>query len=215
MDLRGPSENDGPRTEYIGSPAADPEWSPAGDRLPPGLYDLAMSRPGADYHVARSTGVCAASGKELTPGSPCVATLCERVEDDGFDRLDYSPQVWAEGARPQRLFSFWKTIVPDPGDRRPTFVDDDVLMDLFEQMAGDERRTRVAYRFVLALILMRKRRLKYVTRRGVGEVERWLVQPKGADPEATPIEVVNPKLTDEDVRQLTGQLAEVLQGDLQ
>jgi hypothetical protein len=147
-----------------------------------------------------------------------MATLCEKAEDDGFDRFDYSLEAWEAGARPERLFSYWKTTVPDPGDRRPTFVDDDVLVDLFEQLAGDERRTRVAYRFILALILMRKRRMKYVGRRGRGEDERWLLQPRvtgqPADPDADPIEVVNPRLTDADVRELTDQLAEVLQGDL-
>ena len=49
-----------------------------------------MSRFGTNYQVARPTGVCAASGDPLEPGAPCIATLCEREEDEGFDRLDFS-----------------------------------------------------------------------------------------------------------------------------
>ena len=199
----------------ISAPSAGPlSHGGPGDRRCRRLYDLEMTRHPADYRVARPTGVCAATGRVLEPGSPCVASLCERAGDEGFDRLDYAPEAWEAGARPERLFSFWRTTVPDPGEARRAFVDDDVLMDLFEQLAGDERRARVAYRFVLALILMRKRRLKYRGRRGRGKDERWLLVPKGAEPDAEPIEVVNPKLDDEDIRQLTDQLSEVLRGDL-
>lgn len=173
-----------------------------------------MSRYGVDYRIARSSGVCAASGASLPPGTPCVAALCERSEDDGFDRLDYSVQAWDGGARPERLFSWWRTTVPDPHHRQRLLVDDAVLMDLFEGLAGDERRQRVAYRFILALILMRKKLLRYVGRRSEGEEQRWLLLPRGAQPETPPIEVIDPHLTDQDVRDLTEQLGEVLQAEL-
>ena len=72
-------------------------------------YHRGMSRFGSQYQVARPTGVCAASGEPLEPGGPCIATLCEAEEGDGFDRLDYSVPAWESGARPDRLFSFWRT----------------------------------------------------------------------------------------------------------
>lgn len=143
-----------------------------------------------------------------------MATLCERVEDDGFDRRDYSLQAWDAQARPEGLFSYWKAAVPHPDDGRRVFVDDDVLWDLFEQLADDPRRRRMAYRFIIALILMRKRRLRYIGRTGQGENERWLMLPKGAEMNQQPIEVVNPRLGDEDVRELSEQLREVLRGEL-
>ena len=173
-----------------------------------------MSRFSAEYRIARSTGVCAATGQHLEPGSPCVAVLCEREEDDGFDRKDYSPAAWEAGARPQGLFSNWKTTVPHPDARRQVFVDDQVLIDLFDRLAGDERRQRFAFRFILALILMRKRIFKYVGRAGDGENECWRLRPRGADPDPPPIEVINPHLSDGDVRELTDQLSDVLRGEL-
>ena len=77
-----------------------------------------MSRFGSDYHVARPTGHCAATGQPLEPGSPCIATLCENDEDDSLQRKDYSLEAWEDGARPEGLFSYWKTRVPEPTDRR-------------------------------------------------------------------------------------------------
>jgi hypothetical protein len=173
-----------------------------------------MSRFGAQYHIGRPTGVCAATGRPLQPGEPCIATLCDHSEDDGFQRKDFSIEAWEAAARPEGLFSYWKTTVPEPGAKRTLLVDENVLLELFERLAEDERPQRVAFRFVLALILMRKRLLGFAGRKGRGEDERWLMQPKGADPALPPIEVRNPHLSDDDVRELTAQLGEVLQGEL-
>jgi len=182
-----------------------------------------MSRFGSQYQVARPTGVCAATGQTLEPGSTCIATLCEPPEGGGLERRDFSLAAWASDARPEGLFSFWRTTVAEPGERRRLLVDDDVLMDLFERLAGDDRPQRTAFRFVLALILMRKRLLRFVGRKtasgsggdddaGRRAAEHWLLRPRGALPEDPPIEVANPRLGDEDVRELTAQLSEILRG---
>lgn len=183
-----------------------------------------MSRFGSQYKIASATGVCAATGAALEPGAPCVATLCEPEEGDGFDRRDYSVDAWEQGIRPERLFSFWRTTVATPETRRRLLVDDEVLLDLFERLADDERPQRVAFRFVLGLILMRKRRLKFVGRRpapagdgGGAEpaTEHWLMLPRGATEGMPPFEVANPQLGDEDVRELTAQLGEILHGEFE
>lgn len=179
-------------------------------------YDQTMTRFGTDYHIARSTGCCSATNQPLTPGCAIIATLCEKPGDEGFDRRDYSLQAWEGGARPEGLFSYWKTTVPHPDDKPKLVIDEAVLMDLLERLASDERPQRVAFRFVLALILMRKKALRFAGRRKEGDVERWLLQPRGSSdqPERTPIEVTNPNLTDDDVRELIDQLSEVLQSEL-
>ncbi len=174
----------------------------------------AVSRYGADYRIARPTGVCAATGRLLEPGTPCIATLCELPGEEGFERRDYSLEAWNAGGRPDDVFSQWKTIVPDPHARQKVFVDDDVLLDLFESLAGQTGRKRLAYRFILSLVLMRKKLLRYSGRRGEGEDEQWLLAARGAPPDQPPIEVANPHLTDADVRELIEQLSEVLRGEM-
>jgi len=174
-----------------------------------------MSQFETRYPIARATGVCAETGRELPAGTLCVATLCETDEhDQAFIRRDFSIEAWESGARPEGLFSYWKTTVPDPKQDRKLLVDDEVLMDLFERLGDDDRPQRVAFRFVLALILMRKRLLRFVGRTGSGDNERWRFRQRGSDPDQPAIEVVNPHLRDEDVRELTDQLSEILQGDL-
>ena len=173
-----------------------------------------MSRFGTQYQVARPTGICAATGEPLAPGSTCVATLCEREEDDGFDRRDFALEAWERGARPDHLFSHWNMVVPAVQERRKLLVDDAVLLDLFERLAGDDRQQRRAFRFILGLILMRKRQLRFIGRRREGAEEAWLMRPRGSDPAAPPLEVANPHLCDDDVRELTAQLSEILQSEL-
>ncbi|MCA9297097.1 MAG: hypothetical protein KC983_11280 [Phycisphaerales bacterium] len=176
-----------------------------------------MSRFGTDYQVARPTGLCAATGIPLEPGMECVATLVEREDDEGFDRRDFCVNAWEDGAGPDHLFSYWKTTVPEPNKDRRVFVDDEVLFDVFNRLADDDRPQRKAFRFVLALILLRKKQLKFAGRDGDGtdaSPEFWLMLPKGSEPDDPPLRVQNPHLTDDDVRELTEQLREVLQGDL-
>jgi len=162
----------------------------------------------------------------LQPGDECIATLCERIEDEGFDRLDYCPEQWESGIRPERLFSYWRTTVPASDAKEKILVDDSVLMDLFERLSEDTREKRIAFRFILALILMRKRLLRYVRRGNAGNAgnagdagnkgdnEIWFMRPKGSDPDSPLIEVINPQLNEEDIRELSDQLTEVLQGEI-
>lgn len=170
------------------------------------------------YQVGRPTGICAATGQALQPGSWCMASLCEREEDQGLERKDLSMAAWEQGQRPQGLFSYWKTRVPEPQSQQRLLVDNEVLVNLFDRLADDPRPQRVAFRFVLMLILMRKRLLKYLGREGEAGTERWLLARRGSEPGASPVAppvaVVNPHLADEDIRQITDQLGEILQAEV-
>ncbi len=173
-----------------------------------------MSRFGSQYSVGRVTGACAATGRELVAGERIVAALVEN-EEGGLERRDFAAEAWEAGERPEGLFSHWRTVVPEPGERRTPFVDDEVLLELFHRLAEDERDDRVAFRFVLGLILMRKRILRFTGKvPGGAGPETWLMRQRGQDPEAESIRLVNPGLGDDDVSELTAQLGEILQGEL-
>jgi hypothetical protein len=64
---------------------------------------------------------------------------------------------------------------------------------------------------VLALVLMRKRRLKYDSSKTEGDKEIWRLRIAG---EKEFVEVTNPKLDEEQIKQLTSQIGEILQTDL-
>jgi hypothetical protein len=64
---------------------------------------------------------------------------------------------------------------------------------------------------VLALVLMRKRRLKYDSTEIKDGKEIWRLRITG---EKEFVEVINPKLDEEQISQLTSQIGEILQTDL-
>jgi len=179
------------------------------------------------YDVQRPTGRCAFTDIELVPGTDYIATL---VEDDeqpgGLRRLDVSLNAWEAGSRPERLFSFWKSEVPEPETRKKLFVDDTVLMSLIERLGEDGRDDRTAFRFVIALILMRKKLLRYdgTEQQTIDDEPRevWLMTPKvdvtkghfGKWDEKKTLHIIDPALDEAGIQQVTEQLGQVLEAEL-
>ena len=170
-----------------------------------------MTRFGNAQSVSRSTGICSISGEALSPGTKAVAALCEREDDEGFDRIDFSETAWEDSSTPDRLFSHWRYRVPDKGEKEDIVIDDEVLLDLFERLDGDERPQRVAFRYILALVLLRKRKLQLVSRDQDEAGELWNLKFRGTD--CDPVVVRNPGIKEDEIQDLSDQLGEILQGD--
>lgn len=202
------------------------------------------------YEVARFSGVCEATGAVLEPGERYFAALVEIPEEQiergadgrprpdqalGMRRVDVSVAAWDGGFRPAGLFSFWKSTVAEPNQKKKLFVDDVVLMSLLVRLADAAEPERIAFRYVLGLILLRKKLLRYdgsVTRevevadedgstRTVSQVW-WRLTPKqdatkghfGRWNEQATMELLDPKLDEEAIGQVAGQLNEIFEAEL-
>ena len=190
----------------------------------------------SNYDVQKTSGVCAATGETIQPGQPCYSALvdipeAERAADDslGMRRIDVSVSAWDDGFRPKHLFSYWKTSIPEPNAKKKTFVDDAVLLNLLRRLDDATEPKRLGFRFVVALILMRKKLLRYdATERrddpqGDGPVQEfWIFTPKqdvskghfGRWAEDESIEVLDPQLDESQIEQVTNQLGEILEAEL-
>lgn len=167
------------------------------------------------YEIARATGVCAASGRPIAVGEEFIATLVQGDDEDRLERRDFSLEAWEGGARPERLFGYWRTRMHPPDAKRKAFIDDAALMDLFEQLEGVTEPARVSFRYLLALMLIRKRLLKYEGARREDGVSVMLVRPAtpaGATP-APQCQVVDPGMNDQAVAEAIEQLSAVLAGE--
>jgi hypothetical protein len=173
-----------------------------------------MSRLTSSWDIGRFTGRCAATGAALEPGTPCIVALVEREDDPSMPlaRVDFSAAGWESGNRPKGVIAFWKSTVAAPDEKRRGFVDDQTLLDLFERLGGDDRPHRVRFRFVLMLLLTRKKLLRVTGTSSEAGVETWQVLPKGAAEGEQPVGVVNPKLDEAGMKEVTEQLGEVLDG---
>ena len=159
------------------------------------------------WDVEQGGGCCLGSGRTLAPGEEYYAALV--ANEDRFVRRDYSCQYWDE--HHPEVFSFWKTRVPEPNQKKKLFVDDEVLINFFERLAGENEPLRINFRFVLALILMRKRLLKYERTQRQGQTELWVMRRTGT---TETHEVVNPSLQDEQIEEVSNELGSILRGEL-
>ena len=160
----------------------------------------------ADFEVARSLGVCTATGRTLGEGETFYAVLFDRP--DGFVRQGYSVEAWT--GSPEDAFCFWKSQVPKKGQKKNVIVDNDVLIDFFERLTGEPEPVKVQFRFVLALMLMRKRLLRYEGTTDVDGDETWTMTLTTND---SAHEVVNPHLQDDEIDAVSEQLTAILHGD--
>ncbi len=163
------------------------------------------------YSISKPTGTCAASGRAMVVGEEFVATLVER--GDGFGREDFSLEAWESGSRPKgRMVGFWRSVVASEDARAKRLIAGDELMDLFEQLEGTEDTSRLAFRYVLTLILIRKKLLLYEgTREGMVLVRARGVALPPEGPEL--VEVVDPGMTDERIQEVSEQLSAVIDED--
>jgi hypothetical protein len=161
------------------------------------------------YDVPRPAGVCAVTGRAIEPGEKFFAVV--RETPTGLERLDVSPEAWAEFDR-KDLLGFWQTTMPRPEQKpKKLFVDDEVLCTLFERLADTGEAAKLNFRFVLGLILMRKRIVIYETTRREEGRDVWVVRLKGREDR---LDLVDPKLTEAQVAEVSQQLGDILHQEL-
>ncbi len=160
-----------------------------------------------DYNISKVTGRCAACERELAPGEGYVATVIEQGEE--LQRHDYCPECWDAWGGDSTPLGQWRARVPEPNEKKKLFVDDDVLINFFERLAGAEDPAKVNFRFVLALILMRKKRLIYDrSRTDPHGREVWQMHLRGSDETC---EVVDPNLDEEKIAEVGDQLHQIME----
>jgi hypothetical protein len=160
------------------------------------------------YDVPRPAGKCAVSGRQIAPGEKFVAAVRETTT--GLERLDISLENW-EGVSRSDLLGFWQTTMPLGQEKKKVFVDDEVLCTLFERLSEAAEPAKVNFRFVLGLILMRKRLIIYEGARHEEGRDLWVVRMKGRE---QTMDLVDPKLGEQEMTEVSGQLGQILNEEL-
>ncbi len=162
----------------------------------------------ADWEIKKTLGQCAGTGREFEIEEEYFAALVDT--DEGLQRTDFSMDYWNEH-KPQ-VYCFWKTKIPNPELKKKVFVDDEMLMTFFDRLAEETDPEKLNFRFVLTLVLMRKRKLKYDGCRNEGSDEIWTLKVTGQDRTA---DVLNPHLTEDQIESLSAQMGQILQTDFE
>jgi hypothetical protein len=157
------------------------------------------------WNIPRPLGVCAATGKAFSPGEICWAAVV--IQDGLFVRREYSDAAWNDALRKQ-AFSFWRVKVPDPEEppvRR--LVDDEVLLEFFRRLEGSAEPDQVNFRYVLGLLLVRRKVFKLADIEHSGDAEYLVLKEKGAD---ALHRVLAPTLTPDAMNAVRQQVTQIL-----
>ncbi len=169
------------------------------------------------YEISRASGVCAGTGNPIEVGESYIAALWIEPDPDRpgaelMRRSDYSGDAWISGARPAGpLVGHWRATLSPPNTRKRALIGDDELIDLFMQLAEASETKRLAFRYLLALILVRKRllRVEGSPKRGTLTVR---LKPVGDTPGQV-VEVVDPGMDETMIADATEQLSAILATD--
>ncbi|MCA9040760.1 MAG: hypothetical protein KDA65_10465 [Planctomycetaceae bacterium] len=152
-----------------------------------------------DYKLRPIGKTCASSGEPLEPGSVCYSVVIERQGQ--FVREDYSEKAWQ--GPPENALGFWQSIVPNFDKGKPKVLDSEALMQYFEQLSEEGNEAAEKNRYVIALMLLQKRRLIIEDSRQDGEEEFLICSGKQGE---GPFEIKNFALPEGEVKELQDQL---------
>ena len=173
-----------------------------------GVSDVTMAK---EYNISKASAQCVKCSSTLAAGQEFVATLKETAED--FLREDYCAACFpGEAAMGGDILGVWRSHVPQPTEKKKLFVDNDLLVNFFQRLEDTQEPTKICFRFVVALVLMRKKLLMYDGREKLpdgGEI--WKTHLKGSD---QAMKVIDPKMDEEKIAQTSQHLGEILEGEL-
>ncbi|MFH1746483.1 MAG: hypothetical protein ABIG44_05495 [Planctomycetota bacterium] len=152
--------------------------------------------------MPRAGKECAVCARVFAAGADFWAALYEIGE--GYIRRDFCPLcAWPIERRP---VGFWKTHRPVPTPKRSQPFDRQALYEFFRRLEHVNEPARQRLRFVLALLLWRKKVLKFERSTTTNEQEYWDFTTAGADDRHR---VPRPDLDEEQLEQLSAQLEQL------
>ena len=158
-----------------------------------------------DYEIQGPTRVCSATGRELRPGEPFHAVLTER--EGKFVRTDYAADAWP-GAPPEAV-AHWSGRVPADDKPRKPVINDDVLLGCFDRLKDAADADGLNFRYVAALLLDAAQAIP-VRGRCPRRSRPRRAHPQGRDRTGTIHQVIDPRLTDDQIAAVQAEVFRVL-----
>lgn len=158
-----------------------------------------------DWTMPRHAEVCAACGRPFEIGAIFQACLHEVAA--GYERRDYCLECPpSEDPAP---VAAWKTRLPEPVATKLQPFDREVIYRFFERLEETDEPHSLQFRFVLALLLWRKKVLKLERSLESAGREIWeFVAPRSGAAHR----VERPDLAEDELERLGAQLEQLLAG---
>jgi len=147
--------------------------------------------------------MCGSCASNFKAGQSYVSVLFDRVA--GFERQDYCVNCFQDKP-PASVFSFWKAVVADTDEHeapRPA-LDVASVLDFFRRLEGEQEPQKIAFRYVLALMLTRKKVLRL--QGGTGQDALVFTEGRGGERHA----VIQPPLDESEISAVSEELGRLL-----
>lgn len=135
-----------------------------------------------EWKIAKPSQACTLCSGSFKPGHGYFSALFEKEKT--FERRDYCAECF-KTHRPENVYSYWLTHVADEDDDEPKrpVLDAESVLEFFRRLGSDQDPQRRAFRFVLALMLTRKKVLKLggSSRNATGEELLVFVERRGGE----------------------------------
>jgi len=109
------------------------------------------------YQITGPTKRCSVSDRALRPGEKFYSALSD--EAGQFVRRDFAAEAWS--GPPAGCFAFWAGRIPTSDRPAKPTINDELLVDCFEHLADTTDPAKANFRYVVGLLLMRRKRLKF------------------------------------------------------
>jgi hypothetical protein len=160
-----------------------------------------------DWEMPRRGEACVACGRDFKPGDMIRAYLYESPE--GYERRDHCADCRPPDEPP--AIGVWRTRRPEPAVKRVHSFDREAVYHFFRRLEDADTPEQRQLRFVLALLLWRKRVLKLDRSDAVDGAELWhFTVPRSEETHA----VERPDLDEEQLERLSTQLEALLAGEV-
>ena len=109
-----------------------------------------------DWKIVKSQALCCTCNAAFA-NEPHYSVLLEKPE--GLTRQDFCADCFTH-RRPENVYYFWRvtsTSAEESSARQRPRVDIESVLDFFKRMEGDEAPQKLAFRYILALMLSRKK----------------------------------------------------------
>ena len=188
----------------IAEPPPAPSKKRRAEAKPPAAEPAASAEPSGADADAKAGGP--------TQPAAAVADSAPKGSSLPWRRLDFCNVCW-KPEETANYFSFWKTAVPEEEATREKplakRIDAETVYEMFRRLEGQPELEKQKFRFILALILMRKKRLRFASVASTPQGEHLVLEDKA---EGVTHKVRDPGLADEEIDSLKSAVDDLLRG---
>lgn len=113
-----------------------------------------------EFRIGRRGGGCSVCARPLAPGERASSALyCAGAGETSFERRDYCAACFEDPSKRGEPFSWWTAVVPQPEEKKALF-DTGIARDFLLRLLRENAPERASLRYLLTLLLMRKRLVK-------------------------------------------------------